>query len=103
MINTCQKIPLNLFNVIVTQSMEKLLGKGSAIGKTMERQTNNGTFNLIVTGVVKDYVYGDMYGESAPVIFYYIPQAANLMYVRIKANSDAETCIGKNRSSHEER
>ena len=71
-----------IFNVIVTQSMEKLLGKGSAIGKTMQRQGNNGTFHMVVTGVVKDYVYGDMYGQSAPVIFYYIPQAARLMYVR---------------------
>jgi putative ABC transport system permease protein len=54
-----------------------------------------GTFKLIVTGVVKDYVYGDMYGESAPVIFYDIPQEANLMYVRTKANSDVETTLAK--------
>ena len=83
------------FNVIITQSMEKLLGKGSAIGKTMERQGNMGTFKLIVTGVVKDYVYGDMYGESAPVIFYDIPQEAKLIYVRTKTNSDAETALAK--------
>ncbi len=83
------------FNVIITQSMEKLLGKGNAIGKTMERPGNMGTFKLIVTGVVKDYVYGDMYGEAAPVIFYDIPQQANLMYVRTKANSDAEIALTK--------
>ncbi|MEP6949710.1 MAG: ABC transporter permease [Ginsengibacter sp.] len=83
------------FNVIVTQSMEKLLGKGSAIGKTMQRPGNMGTFKLIVTGVVKDYVYGDMYGESAPVIFYDIPQGAKFMYVRTTANSDAEITLAK--------
>ncbi|MEO8416461.1 MAG: ABC transporter permease, partial [Ginsengibacter sp.] len=80
------KDSLQPFNVIITQSMEKLLGTGSAIGKTMERPGNKGTWKLVVTGVVKDYVYGDMYGESAPVIFYDIAQAANLMYVRTKAN-----------------
>ena len=84
-----------VFNVIVTQSMEKLLGKGSAIGKTLRRQGNNGTFQLVVTGVVKDYVYGDMYGQSAPVIFYYIPQAARLLYVRVKQQSNLETALAK--------
>jgi putative ABC transport system permease protein len=89
------KDSLQPFNVIITQSMEKLLGKGSAIGKTMERPGNMGTFKLVVIGVVKDYVYGDMYGESAPVIFYDIPQEAKLMYVRTKANSDAESALAK--------
>ncbi len=84
-----------LFNVIVTESMEKLLGKGSAIGKIMERPTNNGTYHMIVKGVIKDYQYGDMYVQSAPVIFYYIPQAANLMYVRIKPQIDPENALVK--------
>ncbi|MDP4284475.1 MAG: ABC transporter permease [Bacteroidota bacterium] len=82
-------------NVIVTQSMEKLLGKGSAVGKTMERPFNNGTFHLRVTGVVKDYVYGDMYGQSAPVIFYDIPDAASLLYVKIKPESHLENALTK--------
>ena len=93
--NRMPKDSNQIFNVIVTQSMEKLLGKGSAIGKTMQRQGNNGTFHMVVTGVVKDYVYGDMYGQSAPVIFYYIPQAARLMYVRTTIQSDPETALAK--------
>jgi len=83
------------FNVIVTQSMEKLLGKGSAIGKTMERPVNNGTFHLRVTGVVKDYIYGDMYGRSAPVIFFSIPDAASLLYVKIAPQSNPENALAK--------
>lgn len=84
-----------VFNVIVTQSMEKLLGKGTAVGKTMQREGNNGITYMKVTGVVKDYVYGDMYRQSAPVIFYCIPQAANLLYVRTTAGSDAKTALSK--------
>ncbi len=83
------------FNVIVTQSMEKLLGKGSALGKTMERPFNNGTFHLKVTGVVKDYVYGDMYGQSAPVIFFDIPDAARLLYVKIAPQGNPENALAK--------
>ena len=84
-----------VFNVIVTESMEKLLGKGSAIGKTMERPTNNGTFHMVVTGVVKDYVYGDMYGQSAPVMFYYLPQFSNLLYIRLNSQSNTENALAK--------
>jgi putative ABC transport system permease protein len=84
-----------VLHVIVTESMEKLLGQGTAIGKTMQRQSNTGTFHMVVTGVVKDYVYGDMYGQSAPVIFYYIPQTARLIYLRTRTHGDPETALAK--------
>jgi putative ABC transport system permease protein len=93
--NRMPKDSVNPMNVIVTESMEKLLGKGSAVGKTMQRQGNNGIFHMRVAGVVKDYVYGDMYGKSAPVVFYYIPQATSLMYVRTAAHSNPETALAK--------
>ena len=82
-----------IFHVIVTQSMEKLLGKGTAIGKRLEYPGNNGTLHMEVIGVVKDYVYGDMYGQSSPVVFYYMPEAANLLYVRTKAQHDTEAAL----------
>ena len=48
-----------------------------------------------VTGVIKDYVYGDMYGQSAPVIFYDIPQGTNLLYIRTTAQSNPENALAK--------
>ena len=89
------KDSMQIFHVIVTESMEKLLGKGSAIGKLMKLPRNKGTFHMQITGVVKDYVYGDMYGQSAPVVFYFIPQAARLMYVRTTDHSDPENALAK--------
>jgi putative ABC transport system permease protein len=38
-------------------------------------------------------VYGDMYGESAPVIFYNLPQAASLLYIKLKASGNVEAAI----------
>jgi ABC-type antimicrobial peptide transport system permease subunit len=86
-----------VFNVIITQSMEKILGNGSAIGKTMQLpgSKENEYYNLSVTGVVNDYVYGDMYGKSSPVIFYCIPQATTLMYVRTKPSDKPEQLLAK--------
>jgi putative ABC transport system permease protein len=93
--NRMPKDSNQLINVIVTESMGKLLGKGNAVGKTMQRQTNKGTLHMSVAGVIKDYVYGDMYGQSAPVIFYLIPQEARLLYVRVKSKSDPENALAK--------
>jgi putative ABC transport system permease protein len=86
-----------VFNVIVTQSMEKILGNGSAIGKTMQLpgSKENEYFKLSVTGVVNDYVYGDMYGKSSPVVFYCLPQATTLMYVRTKPSTNPEQLLAK--------
>src|SRR4051812_41378014 len=66
--NRTPKDSIHPMNVIVTESMAKLLGKGSAIGKIMNFETGVSAFRMKVIGVIKDYVYGDMYGESAPVI-----------------------------------
>ncbi len=91
--NHMPKDSAQVFHVIVTESMEKLLGKGSAIGKTMVGRRNTGDMHMQVSGVVKNYVYGDMYAESAPVIFYYIPEAANMMYIRTAALGDPEKTL----------
>jgi putative ABC transport system permease protein len=61
----------------------------------MLHQTNKGTFHMIVTGVVKDYVYGDMYGQSAPVIFYDIPRAGRMIYLRTTATRNPELVLAK--------
>ncbi|MEO8862051.1 MAG: FtsX-like permease family protein, partial [Ginsengibacter sp.] len=93
--NHMPKDSTQVMNVIVTQSMAKLLGKGSVIGKTMQRETDRGGYQIRVTGVIKDYVYGDMYGQSAPAIFYDIPQAASLLYVRTTPQSNPENALAK--------
>ncbi len=68
-------------NVLITQSFAKLMGKGSALGKTVTR----GGTTYTVIGVVQDYLYGDMYGTSDPVLFFNNNDNARFMYVKIKA------------------
>lgn len=72
-------------NVIITQSFANLMGDGSALGKTIMRNDTN--YNVI--GVVKDYLYGDMYGngKTGPVMFYNNSDFANTMYINIKPES----------------
>jgi ABC-type antimicrobial peptide transport system permease subunit len=79
-------------SVVITQSLEKLMGNGSAIGKILRLEGNSNIQTIV--GVINDYVYGNMYGKSDPVVFSSILyQDAFTMYVRIKDKSDTEKAL----------
>ncbi len=88
-------------NIIVTRSLEKILGKGSAVGKIVQsmRGDKNASYkNYTVVGVVEDYIYGNIYGSPGPVIFFCgMPEGsnANLVYVRTKPKSDPSVALAK--------
>ena len=83
-------------NVIITQSFEKLLGKGSALGKIIRYEGDTSGMQAEVAGVVNDYVYGDMYGKPDPVLFICTaPQHANQMYIRLKPGTNVEAALAK--------
>jgi predicted permease len=71
-------------SVLITESFAKLMGEGSAIGKKIDR---GDTYTVI--GVVKDYLYGDMYGQSDPVLFFNYHGEASYMY--LKTNPEIAT------------
>ncbi len=82
-------------NMVITQSLAKLMGRESAIGKILFNEGDPST-KLTVVGVVNDYVYGNMYGRPDPVGFMWLPpQFASVMYVRIKAQSNPEQALAK--------
>lgn len=84
------------FNIIITESLAKLLGKETAIGKILTvPHGEDGFLNLNVVGVIKDYVYGDMYGKPDTVIFYCMPQFGEVMYVRTKAQKNTELVLAQ--------
>ncbi|WP_296380903.1 ABC transporter permease [Winogradskyella sp.] len=64
-------------SVLITESFAKLMGEGSAIGKKV---TRGDTYTVI--GVVKDYLYDDMYGQSDPVLFFNYHGEASYMYLK---------------------
>jgi putative ABC transport system permease protein len=83
-------------HVLITQSFEKLMGKESAVGKTIRYQGDTSGTVAVVVGVVNDYVYGNMYGKSDPVLFGCTPpQNTSEMYVRTKANANIENVLAK--------
>ncbi|WP_217605429.1 ABC transporter permease [Chitinophaga sp. GbtcB8] len=78
-------------NVIITASLARLMGKGSAIGKTL--QLGDGVFHVV--GVLKDFVYGDMYLQSDPVVFFSRTDNAEKLLIRLKPDAATEAAIAK--------
>jgi putative ABC transport system permease protein len=82
-------------NLVITQSLAKLMGKESPIGKILFNEGDPST-KLTVVGLVNDYVYGNMYGQPDPVAFMWLPaRYANIMYVRTKAQSSTEQALAE--------
>ena len=84
-------------HVVITESMAAIMGKGSAIGKLIRWPVpgSNFLYTMQVVGVIKDYVYGNMYGNGDPVVFYYLPSESRLLYVRLKPNAPTEQVLAK--------
>jgi len=83
-------------NAIITQSLEKMMGKESAVGKIITQEGDTSGMQVVVVGVANDYVYGNMYGKSDPVMFFCTaPANANKMYVRLNAQRKPEEALVK--------
>jgi putative ABC transport system permease protein len=78
-------------NIVISESLAKLMGTGSALGKKVE----NGGYVHTVVGVVKDFVYGDVYTKGEPVIFFCLPQQSDKIYVRAKAGTHPDELLAK--------
>ncbi|HEX6431855.1 MAG TPA: FtsX-like permease family protein, partial [Niastella sp.] len=82
--------------MVITQSLEKLMGTGSALGKRLWGEGDTSGIAAEVVGVVNDYVYGNMYGRPDPVMFFYAkPENTTEMYVRFKRNANLEKVLAQ--------
>lgn len=66
--------------IIINESLAKIMGKEGQPGGMLQVDTTH----LQVAGVIKDFVYNDMYGSGTPALFFCIPNAATLMTIRFK-------------------
>jgi putative ABC transport system permease protein len=84
-----------VLHVVITASMERLMGKGSAVGKQLQFSSNAGPVTMTVVGVIRDYVYGNMYGQAAPVIFYCLKDFTSLMYLRLNPRAPTQQAMAQ--------
>jgi putative ABC transport system permease protein len=73
---------------LISETFARMMGTESPVGKIVTRGQP-----LTVIGVVKDYLYGDMYNTSGPVMYFHNPDYANFMYVKTKSNASGTTAL----------
>lgn len=80
-------------NVIINESFAQMLHGKSPVGEIIRA----GNRSYTVIGVVKNFVYGDMYGKPEPAIFLSQPHNdwQSYMYVRLKKNVNLEEAVAK--------
>jgi putative ABC transport system permease protein len=78
-------------NVIITKSLARIMGGGTAVGKKIY----NGDDAYNVIGVVNDFVYGDMYGQSDPIVYFSSSRDASRLFVRIRSTADKKDALAR--------
>jgi ABC-type antimicrobial peptide transport system permease subunit len=80
-------------NIIINESLAKLLGKKDAVGSIVTRDGGKEKYTII--GVINDFVYNSMYAPAAPLILYSDTSNVNVLTVRLKQNADIKTAVAK--------
>ena len=79
-------------NVIINEAFAKQMGKEGRIGGIIREGDNK---QRIITGIVKDYLYNDMYTASAPLMLYNNPGNTSFLSIRVKQNVNVQDALAK--------
>ncbi|MGI8952358.1 MAG: ABC transporter permease [Chitinophagaceae bacterium] len=80
-------------NIIVNESLAKLLKKKDVVGSVITR--DDGKEKYTIVGVIKDFVYNSMYAPAASLVLYPDTSNVNFLTVRFKENADIKTALAK--------
>ena len=78
-------------NIIINETFEKIMGKQDAVGEILERDGRQ----LRIVGVLKDFLYNDMYKNPDPLILFCQPSSTNRVLISLKPGQNAQTALAK--------
>jgi ABC-type antimicrobial peptide transport system permease subunit len=79
-------------NIIINEALAKMIGQKSALGAVI----SSGDYKMKVIGVVKDFVYQDMYNNSPmPVVMLCQPVDYAYVTIRLEASSNLTADLSK--------
>jgi ABC-type antimicrobial peptide transport system permease subunit len=90
--NFYPKAPVDSNNIVINETLAKAMKTKNVIGSIVTRGDNS---KYTVVGVVKDFIYNNMYTVPAPLIFFCYPAAANFLSVRFRPNTNTQTDVSK--------
>lgn len=76
-------------NVIINETFAKIIGKEDPVGEILQRDGSP----LRIIGVVKDFLFNDMYKKPDPVVLFCEPLATNRMLVSIKQGQNNQRAL----------
>ena len=79
-------------HVIINQAFAKQMGAAGRVGGIL-RDGGNKAFTII--GIIKDYLYNDMYGSAQPLVFYNQPSQTSVLTIRFKPGLNIHDALTK--------
>jgi ABC-type antimicrobial peptide transport system permease subunit len=76
-------------NIIINETFAKIIGKEDPVGEILDRDGQQ----LHIVGVVKDFLFNDMYKQPDPLILFCQPSSTNRMLVAIKEGKDPQKAL----------
>lgn len=88
-------IKTDSFSVIINETLATMIGK-DPVGKIITRDTSeNSGIKYTIVGVAKDFLFGDLYAKSDPLIFVPFPEYFGYMYIRLKPGANTENAMAR--------
>ncbi|MGI8580632.1 MAG: ABC transporter permease [Chitinophagaceae bacterium] len=81
-------------NIIINETFANIIGKKDPVGDIIRRDNGRGR-SLTIVGVVKDYVFNDMYKKPDPLILFCDTSNVSSMLIRLKSSQDVQQQIAK--------
>jgi hypothetical protein len=81
-------------SIIINETFAKIMGMSNPIGEILRRENGKGK-ELKVIGVVKDFVFNDMYKKPDPIILFCDTSYVSTMLIRLKPNQVVSEQLAK--------
>ncbi len=78
-------------NILINESLAKIIKKKNIVGSII----SDGDAKYTVVGVIKDFVYNDMYASASPLILFSDTSNCNVLSIRLKAGADLQASLAK--------
>ncbi|HVX51659.1 MAG TPA: FtsX-like permease family protein, partial [Chitinophagaceae bacterium] len=78
-------------NVIINEALAKIMNQKNIVGSVI----SYGDQKFTVKGVIKDFVYNNMYGTSAPLALFSDTSNINTLSIRYKKGANLQTALSK--------
>jgi putative ABC transport system permease protein len=79
-------------NVIINEAFASQMGKEGRVGGILR---DGSAKPLRVIGILKDYLYNDMYGTAGPLVLYNHPSGTSALTIRFKPGVDMQDALVK--------